>query len=69
MITKYTNFWKFIKDIQNIKNAIILVPEHFKYEMNELNTDNYKHIMGILKNNNIKVMEMRNNVRNNFKAK
>lgn len=69
MITKYNDFWKFIKDIPTLKNTIVLVPESFKYEIRELNTRNYQSIMQIIKKNNIKVMEMKNNVKYNFKAK
>lgn len=69
MITRYNDFWKLIKDIPTLKNTIVLVPESFKYEIRELNTRNYQSIMQTIKKNNIKVMEMKNNVKYNFKAK
>ena len=69
MITRYTDFWKLIKDIPTLKNTIIVVPESFKYEIRELSTRNYQSIMQIIKKNNIKVMEMKNDVKYNFKAK
>lgn len=69
MIKKYDDYWEFIKDIKNIKNAIVLVPGHFKNHIYQMSTANYKLFMRILKENNIKVMEMKNNVKSNFKAK
>jgi hypothetical protein len=69
MIKKYTDYWEFIQDVNNIKNAIVLVPQHFKNRMAQMSTANYKALMKVLKENNIKVMEMKNNAKRHFKAK
>lgn len=69
MIKKYDDYWDFIKEVRFIKNSIVLVPEHFKNYISQMSTSNYKQLMTILKTNNIKVLEMKNNVKCNFKAK
>lgn len=69
MITKYNDFWEFIKDVRKLHNTIVVVPEHFNNYATQMSTSSYKQLMTILKTNNIKVLEMKNNVKNNFKAK
>ncbi len=69
MITRYDDFWKFIENVRSLHNIIVVVPEHFEKYIIEMNTENYKSFKNILEKNNIKVLEMKNNVKSNFKAK
>jgi len=55
MITKYEDYWKFLQDVRNLKNTIVLVPAYFKNHIADMSTANYKQLMTILKTNNIKV--------------
>ena len=69
MIKKYDNLITFIQDIHNLKNAMICVPKNFIEEVSLLKNEQYHILKEIMKKNNIKVLEMKNNVKSNFKAK
>ena len=69
MIKKYDNLITFIQDIHNLKNAMICVSKSFIEEANLLKNEQYHILKEIMKKNNIKVLEMNNNVKSNFKAK
>lgn len=69
MIKKYDNLIVFIQDIHNLKNTMICVPKTFIEEVSLLKNEQYHILKDIMKKNNIKVLEMKNNVKSNFKAK
>ena len=69
MIKRYDSLIEFIQDIHSIKNAIICVTDGFVKEANMLPNDQFYTLKEIMKKNNIKVMEMKNNVKSHFKAK
>lgn len=69
MIKKYDNLITFIQDIHNLKNTMICVSKSFIEEVSLLKNEQYHILKDIMKKNNIKVLEMKNNVKSNFKAK
>lgn len=69
MIKKYDNLITFIQDIHNLKNTMICVSKSFIEEVSLLKNEQYHILKEIMKKNNIKVLEMKNNVKSNFKAK
>lgn len=69
MIKKYDNLITFIQDIHNLKNTMICVSKNFIEEASLLKNEQYHILKDIMKKNNIKVLEMKNNVKSNFKAK
>lgn len=69
MITRYDSLIEFLQDIHSIKNAIVCVADGFVKEANMLPNDQYHTLKQIMIRNNIKVLEMKNNVKSNFKAK
>ena len=69
MIKRYDSLIEFIQDIHSIKNAIICVTDGFVKEANMLPNDQFYTLKEIMKKNNIKVLEMKSNVKSHFKAK
>lgn len=69
MIKKYDNLITFIQDIHNLKNTMICVSKSFIEEVSLLKNEQYHILKDIMKKNNIKVLEMKNNVKSNFKVK
>jgi hypothetical protein len=69
MITRYDSLIEFLQDIHSIKNAIVCVTDGFVKEANMLPNDQYHTLKEIMKKNNIKVLEMKGNVKSNFKVK
>lgn len=69
MIKKYDNLITFIQDIHNLKNTMICVSKSFIEEVSLLKNEQYHILKEIMKKNNIKVLEMKNDVKSNFKAK
>lgn len=69
MITRYDSLIEFLQDIHSIKNALVCVSDEFIKEANMLPNDQYHTLKQIMTRNNIKVLEMKNNVKSNFKVK
>ena len=69
MIKRYDSLIEFIQDIHSIKNAIVCVTDGFVKEANMLPNDQFYTLKEIMKKNNIKVLEMKNNVKRHFKVK
>lgn len=69
MIKRYDSLIEFIQDIHIIKNAIVCVTDGFVKEANMLPNDQFYTLKEIMKKNNIKVLEMKSNVKRHFKVK